>query len=174
MKDEHILQFRYRRTSFGAIMIVVMAFALTGVLGTLAVATPDALFPQTPALVFWALTAASLLASLFTAKTVLSGAAASTLVALRPEGAVLPKASLSMASITVPYDAIQRLQILRVGNHQLAVITSPRGECRLFSKSFASPGHFTAFLLALEQLRRQEHHASQKAEPSPSAPPTEA
>jgi hypothetical protein len=162
MNNDQTLRFKYKFTTSSAVLMVLAAFAVTVSLGYFASHPPDArltrllsrlLSPEAPFIVFWGLTALSLFASIFATRAAFSSSNSINHIELGPSSALLPSASITMSPITIPYRFIRQIRVMNIQNHQMAVISSSVGESRLLSKFFASPGDFTAFLLALEQRR---------------------
>lgn len=162
MKNDQSLRFKYKFTAASAVLMVLAACAVTAGLGYIAYANPDVrlmrflgrlISPDARPMVFWGLAALSSIATVFAIRVAFSSSNSINYVELGPKGAFVPSASISMSPINIPYSSIRQIKVMSVQNQQMAVISSSIGEARLLSKCFATPGDFTAFLLALEQRR---------------------
>jgi len=163
MKPSQTLRFKYRLPTISAVLMVLAALATTAGLAYIAYTNPDsritrlltrALSPEAPPFFFWGLTVLSLLASMAVLWFAIRTQGGIRYVELGPTSTLVPKASISMSPITIPYGAITKIQVTNIPGQQMAVISSTVGESRLLSKSFATSGEFTAFLQAL-QARQQ-------------------
>lgn len=162
MKTSQILRFKYKLPAISAVLMVLAAFAVTAGLGYIAYTNPDSritrllarvLSPEAPPFFFWGLTVLSLLASAIVLRVAIRSQSGVSYVELGLTSALVPKASLSMSPITIPYSAIRQIKVINIQGQQMAVISSSVGESRLLSKSFTAPSEFTAFLQVLQERR---------------------
>ena len=162
MKTSQILRFKYKLPATSAVLMVLAALAVTVSLGYIAYTNPDiritrfltkVLSPEAPPFFFWGLTVLCFFASVIVIRIAIRSQSGVSYVELGPTSILVPKASISMSWITIPYDAIKQIRVINIPGQQVAIISSPAGESRLLSKSFAAPSEFTAFLQALQELR---------------------
>lgn len=157
-------RFNYKLPALSAALMVLVALAVTASLGYIAYANPDSrhtrliarvLTPEIAPYFWWGFTFLALIATAIAIWFAIRSQSALRYVELGPINALVPKASLSMASLAIPYSAITQIQVLKIPGQQMAIISSSVGTSRLLSKSFKSPSEFSAFLQAL-QARRQK------------------
>lgn len=162
MNTSQVLRFKYKLPAISAALMVVAALAVTAGLGYIAYTNPDtritrmltrALSPEAPPIFFWSLAVLSLLASMIVLRVAMRSQSGASYVELGLTGALVPKASISMSPITIPYSAITQIQVINIPGQQMAVISSAAGDSRLLSKSFSAPSDFIAFLKALQERR---------------------
>lgn len=162
MKNDQTLRFNYKLSIGNALLMVVLAAAVTAGMGYFAHVNPNVrvtrilaqLFsPEAPPLIYWGLTVLGLIATLYVTFMAVKSTKAVNYVELGPQGAVLPSATISMSLITISYRSIKSVQLAQLGKHQMAVISSSEGQARLSSQFFPTPSDFKTFLAALEQRR---------------------
>jgi hypothetical protein len=143
--------------------MVLAALAPTAGIGYIAYTKPDfyrirllarILSPEALQLVFWGLTAFGLFATVIVLRFAIRTQSAVSFVELGSIGALVPRASISMSPITIPYNSITQVQVTNIQGQQMAIISSSVGESRLLSKSFATQSEFTSFLQALQERRK--------------------
>ena len=65
--------------------------------------------------------------------------------------AVLPKASIRVNMMTVPYSAIQSMAVVQIPGGKMAIVHTSQGEARVGAFGFKSEKDFEKFVLALQQ-----------------------
>lgn len=155
-------RFKYQLPAISAVLMVLAALAATTGIGYIAYAKPDSritrllakiLSPEALPFIFWGFTALCLFASVIAIRFAIRTQSGVSYVELNTKGALVPKASLSMSPITIPYGAITQVRVTNIQGQQMAIISSSVGESRLLSKSFATPSEFTSFLQDLQGRR---------------------
>lgn len=156
-------RFKYKLPAMSAVLMVLAALTATVGIGYIAYTKPDSRItrllarifsPETLQFVFWGLTAFGLFATVMVLRFAIRTQSGVSFVELGSIGALVPKASISMSPITIPYGAITQVQVMNIQGQQMAIISSSVGESRLLSKSFATPSEFTSFLQALQERRK--------------------
>jgi len=153
-------RFHYQLPVFSAIQIVLVPIVLTAGMTHIASARPDShlmrrlsrlLFPEALSALLWGFVAFGVIASILVICLAIRSQTGVHYVELGPSGILVPKASMSMKQIRIPYLAITHLQIGNYHGQRIVVIHSKVGESRLSEKSFATPKAFESFLQVLEE-----------------------
>ncbi|ATG88628.1 hypothetical protein MKLM6_0349 [Methylomonas koyamae] len=156
MADIIRYRYRYRLPARLAVLLLFLAVAPTGGLAYLA---GCGVFAKYAGLLVW-LAAASGLLAILPLWIVARALAKQNFIELRAEEALLPKATLALAFIGMPYSAIKQISVLKLSGHSVAVVVSAFGESRVSSDWFAQEGEFAEFLEQLER-RRLQHAKTQ-------------
>jgi hypothetical protein len=152
--------FHYQLPVFSAIQMVLVPIVLTAGMTHIASARPDSrlmrrlsrlLFPEALSALLWGFVAFGVIASILVICLAIRSQTGVHYVELGPSGILVPKASMSMKQIRIPYLAITHLQIGNYHGQRIVVIHSKVGESRLSEKSFATPKAFESFLQVLEE-----------------------
>lgn len=151
-----LIRYRYRLPARLAVLLLFLAIAPTGGLAYLA---GYGVFPNHVELLGW-LAVASGLAAILPIWIVARALVKQSFVELRAEEALLPKASLTLTFVKMPYSAIKQISLLTLSGHSVAVVASAFGEARVSSAWFAVAGKFAEFLEQLER-RRLQHAKTQ-------------
>lgn len=145
-----------------AILMVLVSFAATAGIGYIAYMKPGSrmtrlliriLSPEATQFIFWGATIFGLIATVIVLRFAIRTQNGLGYLELGPTGALVPKASISMSPITIPYGAITQVQITNIQGQEVAIVSSEVGESRLLSKAFATPNEFMSFLHALQERR---------------------
>jgi hypothetical protein len=140
--------------------MVFATLALTAGMAFVAYTRPDSplmrrltrlLFPEAISALLWGFTLFGFVASILVIWLAIRSQTGIRHVELGPSSALIPKASMSMKLIRMPYTAIINVQIVNLQGQRMAVIRSKIGESRLFEKSFATPKAFEVFLQELRE-----------------------
>lgn len=162
MKTSQTLRFKYKLPLSSAMPTVFLTLATTAGLGYITYMNPDVgmtrllagmFSPEAPRFFYWVLTALSSFASLIVLWLAIRSQSVACYLEVGPTSALVPNASLPIASITIPYRLISKIRVTDVQGQQIAILSSSVGESRLLSTSFAAPGEFTAFLNAFLNAR---------------------
>ncbi|WFP49428.1 hypothetical protein PL263_15165 [Methylomonas sp. EFPC3] len=151
-----VIRYRYRLPSRIAASLLFAALAPTSGLAYLAVSAPLSQYASLIGL----LTVASGICAVLLGWIVARASFKPHYIELREEEALLPKASLTLPIICMPYSAIEQVKRLKVSGHTVAVVVSAFGEARVNSGWFTAPGEFAEFLEQVERRRLQ--HAKTK------------
>lgn len=152
--------FHYQLPVILAIQMVLATLALTAGMTYVAYARPDSrllrrlsrlLFPEAISAILWGFAVFGFIASILVIWLAIRSQTAVRYIELGPSGVLVPKASISMKQIRIPYSSITNLQIVEFNDQHMAVIHSKFGESRLSQKSFATPKAFESFLQALQE-----------------------
>ena len=163
MATPSIQRFKYKLPAMSAALMVLAAFAATAGIGYIAYTKPDSritrllariLSPEALQFVFWGLAAFGLFATVMVIRFAIRTQSGVSYVELGAIDVLVPKASISMSPVAIPYDAITQVQVINIQGQQMAIISSSVGESRLLSKSFATPSEFTSFLQVLQERRK--------------------
>lgn len=151
-----VIRYRYRLPPRFVASLLFLAIAPTGGLAYLAA---SGVLPNYADLLGW-LAAASALWAILPLWLVGRALAKPSFIELRAEEALLPRASLALTFIGMPYTAIKQISVLEVSNHSVAVVASAFGESRVSSAWFAAEGEFAEFLREIQ--RRHAQNAKSK------------
>lgn len=162
MTTSNVQRFKYKLPASSAVLMVLAALAATAGIGYIAYMKPDSritrllarmLSPEALQFVLWGGAAFALIATVIVLRFAIRTQNGLSYLELGSTGALVPKASLSMPPITIPYGAITQIQVTNIQGQQMAIISSAVGESRLLSKSFSTPNEFTSFLQTLQERR---------------------
>ncbi|OAI15713.1 hypothetical protein A1507_12860 [Methylomonas koyamae] len=154
-----LIRYRYRLPARFAAWLLFLAMAPPGGLAYLA---GCGVFAKYAGLLVW-LAAASGLLAILPLWIVARALAKQNFIELRAEEALLPKATLALAFIGMPYSAIKQISVLKLSGHSVAVVVSAFGESRVSSDWFPLESEFAEFLAQLEQRRAQHAKATPPA-----------
>lgn len=160
MKSFSACRFHYQLPVRSAIQMVLVTIALTAGMTHIASARPDSrlmrrlsrlLSPEAISALFWGFAVFGIIASILVIWLAIRSQTGVRYVELGPSEILVPKASMSMKHIRIPYLAITHLQIVNYHGQRMVVIHSKVGESRLSEKSFATPKAFESFLQVLQE-----------------------
>ena len=112
---------------------------------------PRLLFPEALSALLWGFVVFGIIASILVVCLAIRSQTGVRYVELGSSGILVPKASMSMKQIRIPYLPITHLQIGNYHGQRIVVIHSKVGESLLSEKSFATPKAFESFLQVLEE-----------------------
>ncbi|MBS4051134.1 MAG: hypothetical protein KGZ69_08020 [Methylomonas sp.] len=151
MSSTATIKYRYKLPTKRALFAVVIAILINVGL------TYEAYSKGLPQLtnLSWQLAGLSWLLTLFVIWFVIRGQRIGD-VELGEEAALIPKASLYMSLIRVPYHCIKRVKLVNLNKQLMAVISTSVGTARLNSTWFATLEDFQNFLQILEERRHAQ------------------
>lgn len=151
MNSNSTIKYKYGLSFSRAILSISIAFLLNI---CLFYAAKIGWFPRSPRL-SWVLAGLSVLLTLFVIWFSIRGQKIGT-IELGTEAAIVPKASLFMPLISLPYASIKQVKLVNVNRQHMAIISSSIGEARLYSTWFPTLEDFKTFLETLQQRRNSQ------------------
>lgn len=109
------------------------------------------LSPNQASKVFWVLSAISIVTFLVVVWLAVRNHLSPSFIELNHNGLVVPKVSISMLYILIPYSTIIHVQTVQIHAEQMIVIKSSVGNSNLMSSSFKTLRDFAIFLQLLRE-----------------------
>ncbi len=151
--NNELMTFNYKAPAGRMLLITLISISMSVFLSYLALTSIKGvrifgaikLSPENSILLFWALSAATLVVALIVFVSTLLNSKGSRQIVLDSNHAILPKASISGKLIQIPYTSIKHTSLQTVSGHNFYVVKSNEGNSTIYTKSFENPLDFVTF-----------------------------